>query len=32
VPLLFLLYRTVPGLSNPLPDAEPESPAAIKNA
>jgi len=24
VPLLFLLYRTVPGLENPLPDGDPE--------
>jgi hypothetical protein len=32
VPLLFLLYRTVPGLANPLPDADPEpGPVAVKN-
>jgi hypothetical protein len=32
VPLLFLLYRTVPGLAKPLPDADPApGPAAIKN-
>lgn len=32
VPLLFLLYRTVPGLTKPLPDGDPEpGPAAIKN-
>ena len=31
-PLLFLLYRTVPGLANPLPDAGPEpGPVAVKN-
>jgi hypothetical protein len=32
VPLLFLLYRTVPGLTKPLPDGQPEpAPAANKN-
>ena len=32
VPLLFLLYRTVPGLAKPLPDADPApGPTAIKN-
>jgi hypothetical protein len=31
VPLLFLLYRTVPSLSKPLPDGEAEPAAAIKN-
>ena len=31
-PPLFLLYRTVPGLANPLPDADPEpGPVTAKN-
>jgi hypothetical protein len=31
VPLLFLLYRTVPGLTKPLPDGQPEPEPAANN-